>query len=247
LTPFKTNFGYGVNNDAVNTLIAKSPTLTAALNYLTQVEGYSLQMVTNGGETIVPTDATYGVIDLPISDANDPAGIVSTLAHEVGHALWGDVTLPASDALAMSEQQFVDAQVNQELQGEGVATLSNIKISEQIWPSTLTQYSEVNGISVDGASDVFANAYKGLSSGAESLAQAATAIGAFYAENEEPGLDRTKTYDQYYRGAADNLYKADEYHDLEHWRQQLESGQRTDNQRYHAALQAYLKMIGGGH
>ncbi len=100
-------------------------------------------------------------------------------------------------------------QTNLYLQGEGVATLNNIAVSDQIWgASNLTMTYRVNGVyKMPHTKYVFSSAFAAFESGPESLQQAASTIGAFYSFSERPGLNRGETYGIMYTGAAQNEYK----------------------------------------
>ena len=206
--PVQLDLGYGVDNAAVNAAIAKSPILTAGLNEAF-ANGFSVQLAVPGGEDVPPTSATYGVIEIPAQDANDPTAIVSTLAHELGHVLWGNsnqISYAQFVSAHMTEPQFVQAQTARYLQGEGVATLTNIAVAEQIWPNTPFANLPVNGIQFSGAPQAFNTAFTAFSNGSESLAQAASSIGTFYGSYEHPGNDQTETYGAMYTPHALALY-----------------------------------------
>lgn len=250
-------FGYGVDNSTVDAEIAKSPIMTAELNEAL-ARGVSIQFTLDGGEY----DGQNNLITIPAAYADSPDAIVSTLAHELGHAMWGDVTIPPSTALAMGRQQFVNQQVAQELQNEGVATLNDIAIEEQISPNTPMQSLKVNGLDVRQAPEEFNMDYMQFSSGQESLGQAANAIGAFYASNEFPGNDLSETYGAMYTRNAQQVYagyitgaqnvishaqhllRESTQQSLTTWYQQLLSGQRHDQAQYEQAVRNYKN--GGG-
>lgn len=251
------SFGYGIDNSVVNAEIAKSPIMTAELNEAL-ARGESIQFTLDGGEY----DEQNNLITIPAAYADSPDQIVSTLAHELGHAMWGDVMIPQSQALQMGEQQFVGKQVSLELQNEGVATINNIAVSEQIWGDSPTAiYDHVAGATSDEASEKFGTDYTLFSSGSDTLEQAASDIGAFYATNERPANDLIETYqtkytrdvqESYgiYSGHAEieakNQALRAELQKLESWRKQIISGQRSDLLQYNQALRAYEQSNGGG-
>ena len=191
---------YGVDNDAINAALAKSPIVTAELNEA-EANGIKVEL-TMGADY----DAKDGVIEIPYTYASSPDAIVETIAHELGHVMWGDVTLPQDQALTISQQQqFASQQLSAQLQGEGVATINNIAVAEQIWPNDPNViYDHVNGAVIPFVPvDPVANFAAGYNLFAQTpsmgtLQQGANDIGAFYGQYEHPANNLHETYAQYY-------------------------------------------------
>jgi hypothetical protein len=132
-------------------------------------------------EIVIDPQAHQGRADL----------LTQTVAHEVGHALYGDRTDVSSH----------EAAVNSMLANEGAATLNNIKMQRWI----LSQGGPDIGIAgtQTSAYDIVYQNYR-FSDG--DYAKATAEIGSIFGGLEHPSGDPTKTYAQYYGDWYDNAY-----------------------------------------
>jgi type VI secretion system secreted protein VgrG len=165
-------------------IISQSPTLA--------------QQIADNPETIIEFgpegEGTYFVRDdnriVIDGGITEPGEIVQSVAHEMGHALDAGPDLSSVDA-------FVDSQ----LAGEGAATLNNLRVREELLgtidigvagnPENHARYNEVLGNLVD--EDITEE-------------EARRQIGNIFGSTERPSTAPDMTYDEYYRGwAEDNI------------------------------------------
>jgi hypothetical protein len=135
------------------------------------------------------------------SKTQDPAKLMQTLSHEVGHA---QNTIP-------SDSSSRDAFVAGELANEGAATMNNIKIQREVIKNT-----EPNRVDIEIAGRIGANsnspkyneAYdQFLRDGDEAKARAR--IGNIFAEGEKPSNSPARNYKEYYGNSYSNNYNDD--------------------------------------
>jgi hypothetical protein len=170
----------------VAAIVAQSPSLTSDLKALEQA-GWTIVTQNGGGSYCDSTNKTI-TVDVANPDA---AGIVQTLAHEVGHATYtGTVDTSSREAYIASM-----------LANEGAATLNNIKVQREILanggPDIGIAGQSANHAGYNAAYDDF------LKTG--DLDAARAAIGAIFGYGETTS-NTGQTYHDYYGSAYDKHY-----------------------------------------
>ena len=116
-----------LGDKAVAEAVKKSPTLSAELKTL-QEGGWKIQYGPKGKGTA--TNRATKIITVDSAEAGNTAELLTSLAHESGHAMRGDpVPVPIGD---LSRDDYVKSNVHQCLLDEGDATVNNIKVKQEL-------------------------------------------------------------------------------------------------------------------
>lgn len=180
----RANTGLG---DDVDALAAKSPTLQKNLQKLS-ADRWQIKYGVAGKGSYCSKRTKEIVIDP--NSKGDPQGIVQTLAHESGHALYqADPYVPPT---GLTRQQYIDMNTKSALKDEGEATMMNCQIRKEIRNNGGPDI----GVAGTQAAD-YAKVYDKYSASAD-RAKGRQEIGALFADGEHPSTDPSKTYRQYY-------------------------------------------------
>ncbi|WP_416561994.1 hypothetical protein [Nocardia testacea] len=163
----------------VDALVAKSPTLTAAIRDLRR-EGWTIRYgFANGSYTDLGFDSTRNTkskeIILDGRKATDALGAVRSLAHEVGHARYGHE--PYVSKARKTKKQWLQLNVDARLRGEGEAVLVNAQARREILDN------DGPDISISGQySEKYIEIYDRYARGELSRAEARSEIATRYAD-----------------------------------------------------------------
>ncbi len=109
----------------VGPLVDKSPTLKAQIEQLEKA-GWKIKYDTSA--TGYSTD--HGNKTITIDSTATPEETVAKIAHEVGHAKYGDTSVAITPS--MTRDQFVNASVDADMRGEGAAQLNAATVRDEI-------------------------------------------------------------------------------------------------------------------
>jgi hypothetical protein len=171
-------------------LAALSPSLTADMQALEKA-GWTVQVGTAGGGTFA--DRTTKTITVDQNEIGNPAALVQSLAHEVGHARY----TPAIDTSSKA------AYLKSALADEGAATLSNIRAQREI----IANGGADIGIAGNPANQKDYNAAYDAYVKSGDAAAARDTIGAIYGAGEHTSTTG-QTYNDYYGGWYDKNFPA---------------------------------------
>jgi type VI secretion system secreted protein VgrG len=183
-TPPAVKTGLGEDIDKA---VGQSAKLSQGLKALKD-KGWKFDYGTAGGGSFCDRDAKKIVLDA--NEKGKVSEVLTTLAHEMGHAAYKpDAYVDIGD---LSREQFVDANVMRSLKDEGEAVLTNIEVRKELAAAGGTR------ISVAGAgASKYEKIYKDyLTHGDRDRAR--TEIARAFGDNEHPSTDPSKTYTQYY-------------------------------------------------
>lgn len=183
--------GSGLGKD-VDDIVNKSPTLKANIEAL-QKQGYSISYGEKGKGTYVNKGAKSIVIDENSKD--NPMGVVQSLAHESGHALYTADAYQGFDG--KTKDEYVKANVNSNLKDEGEATIMNLIVREELMKADPKMDIGVAGAQAEKYKELYAKNKDKISDPKERDALRQT-IGDAFADGEHPSTDPSKTYRQYY-------------------------------------------------
>lgn len=169
-------------------IVKQSPTLTRQLAAL-EKDGWTVQYGAPGGGTFASGDTKTITIDP--NGKSDPAGLVRSLSHEVGHASDKRPIDPTSSRTYVRDR----------LSREGEATLNNIQVQREI----LAAGGPDIGISGDSKNHAAYNAAYDAYLKSGDRAAARDAIGQVYGNNERTS-NTGQTYNDYYLSAFRSLY-----------------------------------------
>lgn len=110
----------------VDRLVSQSPELTAQVKRL-QAAGYVIESGFAGAGTYHTRDTKTITIDADDLHAGDPANVVLSLAHEMGHA---DYDTTFSSIVGVTHTQFVEGNLRRMLDGEGEAILREFEVRD---------------------------------------------------------------------------------------------------------------------
>ncbi|HVG20388.1 MAG TPA: DUF6782 family putative metallopeptidase [Blastocatellia bacterium] len=191
--PKKTNPTTGLGN-SVDKIIGKSPKFTKKIKDL-QADGWKIQYGAAGKGTYVDKKAKTIVIDSnQKKNANEA---VTSLAHEAGHAGYNNKYTPPT---GLKKEEYVKANVKDNLADEGEATLTNIELKRDL---------KANGgpdITVAGA---HAGEYEKIYDkypDPKDRQKARDEIGDTFATKERPSTAPDKTYNEYYSKTYEDFY-----------------------------------------
>jgi len=180
--------GWALGNTGADGLIAMSPTLSNNIATL-QAQGWTIAYGAPGGGTF--TDRQAKRITVDPNEADNPALLTQSLAHESGHALYTpDPYVPPT---GLTCQQYIDQNVNRDLKDEGEATLTNIQVRKEI---------RDNGGPDIGIAGAQPDTYQQIADKYPDPAQrdqARQEIGNAFADGEHPSNAPDQTYRQYYQ------------------------------------------------
>lgn len=175
---------------AVDEMVAKSPTLTRNLEAL-QADGWTIEYGEAGKGSYCDRNAKKIVVDE--GGQGDTAGVVQTLAHESGHARYTPDPYVPPDGL--TKDQYVTANVARDLRDEGEATITNLKVRDELLAAGQPD------IGVAGAKAAeYQHAYDACDDPDDPGKRDAlrTQIGNIFKDGEHPSTDPSKTYGEYY-------------------------------------------------
>jgi type VI secretion system secreted protein VgrG len=176
----------GLGGD-VDAIAALSPTLEANIAAL-QAAGWTIKYGPAGKGSY--TDRAAKVIYVDSNDKGNPEQVVQTLAHESGHARYTpDPYVPPA---GLTRDQFVQRNADRSLKDEGEATLTNVRVRQEI------QSNGGPDIGLAGAQSAKYAAIANKYPDPAQRDQAREEIGREFANGEHPSTDPSKTYDQYY-------------------------------------------------
>jgi hypothetical protein len=189
---FETHLGVDID-----TSIMKCPAFQQSIQTL-QDQGWHFEYGTSGKGT--STDKENKKIVIDSNEKGNTILIVGSLAHEIGHAQYQADPYVAHNNL--TEEEYVNANLLNDLKDEGEATLTNIEIK-----NCLKKNKGVT-ITVAGAHSAkyekIANNYPE----AKDRDQARVEIGQYYADHEKPtGEPSGTTYRDYYEKTYRDFYK----------------------------------------
>ncbi|MBI4704939.1 MAG: type VI secretion system tip protein VgrG [Deltaproteobacteria bacterium] len=116
----------GLGND-VDALASKSPSLTKDMQDL-QKDGWKVQYGTAGKGSYADRGSKTIVVDE--NEKGNPAALTQTLAHEAGHAKYGEQ--PYVPHAGMSKADYVQRNTDRHLDDEGAATIANARARQEI-------------------------------------------------------------------------------------------------------------------
>lgn len=178
----------GLGKD-VDAEVAKSPKFTKLINDL-QSKGWSIEYGEKGKGTYCDKNKKKIVVDS--SKKGDTKKVLSSLAHEGGHAAYKED--PYVSPKGLKKEEYVKANLKRHLKDEGEATLTAIEIKKDL--------KEHGGpeIAVLGAK---ADEYEKIAAkypDAKDRDKAREEIGEAFAKGEHPEIAPDKTYEEYYSG-----------------------------------------------
>lgn len=183
--------GLGANVDKT---VSKSPKFVKKVKKL-QAEGWKFKYGKPGGGSFCDKQKKEIVVDG--NEKGDTKAVVTTLAHEVGHAGYkGKYTPPAG----LTKQQYVNANVRDQLDDEGEATLTNIELKRDL-KSHCGPDVAVAGAHAKDYEKIY-DKYPA----AKDRKKARKEIGDIFADKEHPSTDPGKTYRQYYAKPYEDYY-----------------------------------------
>jgi type VI secretion system secreted protein VgrG len=189
-------FGTGLGSKDVDALSKKSPTLMKNLDALAD-QGWVIEYGKPGD--ITATDHGAKKIVVNPAEKGITTELMQTLSHESGHALHETGYTP-HDGLTKAE--FVEANLQRQLAGEGEATIMNLRVRDEILKA------KGSDIGVAGGK---AEEYKKLYakySDPKDHAKLREEIGKIYRKGEfVAGGDYEKYYSDFYKGEYDRLTK----------------------------------------
>lgn len=115
----------GLGSD-VDDLVALSPSLSAKVDGLLQ-DGWTIEGRDGGGSA---TNRAEKTMYIDTSEGRSAEDQVRSLSHEAGHAAFD--TGPAVPPDGLTREEYIEANTNQRVRGEGEATLSNIEARNEI-------------------------------------------------------------------------------------------------------------------
>ena len=179
----------------IERVLEKSPTLQAAIAEL-EANGWTIQDGTPGGGSFANSGTQTITIDPNLRD--DPERYVQVLAHEVGHAVAGPP--PFTPIGSLSRDEFVEANTNAQLTGEGYATLYNAEIRAEI----LANGGPDIGVAGRQSAD-YISIYEQVEAGTLTEAEAAEQIGQLFGSGEITS-NTGENYRDYYAGFYEDFY-----------------------------------------
>lgn len=197
----KTEFSSGLGKD-VDELSKKSPTLERKLTKL-QDDGWTIRYGTAGKGTFADRGKKEIVIDA--NSKGKPLSIVQSLAHESGHADY--TTDPYVAPSGKSKDQYVAANVNRNLKGEGEATITNLEIRAEL------MQAKAGDIGIAGAqSKKYEELFKKYPD-AKDRDKLREEIGKVFAKGEVPSVNKPDgtpyaNYEEYYGQAYRDFWDA---------------------------------------
>lgn len=191
LKSVKTGLGKKVDQE-----MAKCPQFAENIKKL-QDDGWSIEYGEQDKGSYASRTSKKIVIDE--NEKGNTAGILETLAHESGHAMYTPDPYIPPDGL--SKQEYASKNANSDLKDEGEATLVNIEMKK-----CLKKNGGMN-IGVAGAqSDQYQEIAKKYPD-PQDRDKARQEIGDIFADNENPSTDPDKTYRQYYEKTYIDFYE----------------------------------------
>jgi hypothetical protein len=159
-------------------------------------KGWKFEFGKNGAGSWCDKDAKKIVIDG--SEKGNLREILTTLAHELGHAQYKQD--PYVDTDGLTRQQYVDANTMRLLKDEGEAVLTNIEIQRQLNANKGAKI-DVAGANARAYGKIY-DAY--LEHGDRDRAR--REIAEHFRDNEHPSTDPSKTYGEYYGKSFADYY-----------------------------------------
>lgn len=187
----KVNTGLG---DDVDNTVSKSPVFTKKVNELLD-KGWKFKYGEAGKGTYCDRQNKTIVVDE--NEKGKTNTVVTSIAHEVGHAGYSNTYTPPK---GLTKQQYVDANVNDNLADEGEATLTNIEIKRDLAANGGPKI-KVAGYHADDYEKIYEK-YPDV----KDRQKARNEIGAVFADNEHPSTDPSKTYKEYYAKSYEDFY-----------------------------------------
>lgn len=173
--------------DDVDRALGGSQRLSEGMKALKD-KGWKFEFGKDGAGSWCDKDAKKIVIDG--SEKGNLREILTTLAHELGHAQYKQD--PYVDIGDLTRQQYVDANTMRLLKDEGEAVLTNIEIQRQLNASKGAKI-DVAGANARAYGKIY-DAY--LEHGDRDRAR--REIAEHFRDNEHPSTDPSKTYGEYY-------------------------------------------------
>lgn len=179
----------------VDQLAAQSPTLQQNLKDMAD-KGWTVEYGEAGKGSYAHREATRVVIDSDYK--GDPEAVVQTLAHESGHALY--TPEPEVPPTGLSREDYVNKNVTSALKDEGEATLTNIKVRQEILDK---KGPDIGIAGTQGEKyEEIAKKYPAAADRDKARAE----IGKVFATGERPSTDPSKTYYDYYAKPFQDYY-----------------------------------------
>jgi uncharacterized Zn-binding protein involved in type VI secretion len=173
--------------DDVDQLAAQSPTLQQNLKDM-KSQGWTVEYGEAGKGSYASRNEKKVVIDS--NDKGKPEAVVQTLAHESGHALY--TPEPQVPYTGLSREDYVDKNVKIALKDEGEATLTNVKVRQEILDK---KGPDIGIAGTQGTKyEEIAKKYPAASDRDKARAE----IGQVFAKGEHPSTDPSSTYYDYY-------------------------------------------------
>jgi type VI secretion system secreted protein VgrG len=194
----------------VDDLMKKSPTLAKNIQDVKKA-GFSIRYGEPGKGTFMDPETKEIVVD-PDSKGNT-ADIVQSLAHETGHALYTQDPEVPMDGLTKDE--YVKRNTMRHLKDEGEATITNMKVREEIMKATGKDASGADAVDIGVAgaqSKKYLELYKKYPD-PKDRDKLREEIGKVYAKGETPsgednkGLNYEDYYGKSYKDAWDEAHK----------------------------------------
>jgi len=189
-TPVTTGLGKAVD-DQIN----KSPKFTQKIKSI-QAKGYVFEYGEAGKGSYYDKQKKRIVIDS--NDKGNTKSILTTVAHEAGHADYETDPYVKPDGL--TKDQYVKANTKRHLKDEGEATLTNVELAEDLKKNGGEEI-DVGGSQSDKYKEI-ARKYPDP----KDRDKARTEIGDLFADGEHPSTDPSKTYRDYYGKAYEDYY-----------------------------------------
>lgn len=178
----------------VDEMVDKSPTLKQNMEDA-RAKGFNVRYGEKGKGTYLDPETKEIVIDP--AEKGDPAGIAQSLAHETGHALYEQDAYVDMDGL--SKEEYVKRNTMRHLKDEGEATITNIKVREEILAAT--RKADGSGGTDIGVAGSQGEQYKALYAkypDPKDRDKLREEIGKVFAKGETPSTDKSSNYEDYY-------------------------------------------------
>lgn len=187
---------FGDFEPRVQVLISQSPTLTSQIEQL-EADGYTVEV----GEADKGSYHNRASKKIVIEGDRAPERIVQSIAHEVGHGIYGEPPYHPPDG-TLTRDEYIDLNVREDLRNEGFAQFNSAKVR--------TEILDVGGpdIGVPGTAQGYMDSYQAYQNGGLTYQQ------TIERNADLMGEETTSTNDLNYK-----VYYGESYADL--WNESL--------------------------